>query len=175
MKNLLCCLVVAAALAPLGCKSAKKIPVTQTVEESAALASVVHTGDPKTGNQLVNGFYGIEDNAWRWSAQKFSVSLRPPLGSAQRGAILELAFTVPQTSIDQLKTVTLSASMGGESLPPETYNHAGTFTYRQEVAAKLLTVPAVRVDFQLDKAMKPGGADQRDLGLVVLSAGLVAK
>jgi hypothetical protein len=33
----------------------------------------------------------------------------------------------------------------------------------------------VRVDFQLDKSIPPSGADLRDLGVVVLSAGLELK
>jgi hypothetical protein len=33
----------------------------------------------------------------------------------------------------------------------------------------------VRVDFQLDKSMPPSGADARDLGVVVLSAGVELK
>jgi hypothetical protein len=33
----------------------------------------------------------------------------------------------------------------------------------------------VRVDFQLDKAMPPSGADQRELGLVALRVGLESK
>ena len=32
----------------------------------------------------------------------------------------------------------------------------------------------VRVDFQLDKAIPPGGGDIRELGIVVLSIGLEA-
>ena len=41
--------------------------------------------------------------------------------------------------------------------------------------AALLAGGSVRVDFQLDKSMPPSGADLRDLGVVVLSAGLGLK
>jgi hypothetical protein len=166
-------LIAAAALALPACSSATKVPTKETVEEAPPVASVVNTGDPKTESQLLSGFYAIENNAWRWSAQKFAVALRPPPGAAERGATLQLEISVPQKAIDKLKTVTLRASIGGEGLSPETYDRAGQFTYRREVAANLLTGRKVRVDFQLDKAMPPDGADQRDLGVVVLSAGLI--
>jgi hypothetical protein len=43
------------------------------------------------------------------------------------------------------------------------------------VAPALLAGESVHVDFQLDKSMPPSGADLRDLGVVVLSAGLGLK
>jgi hypothetical protein len=43
------------------------------------------------------------------------------------------------------------------------------------VDASLISGDAVRIDFQLDKAIAPGASDLRELGIVVESAGLVAK
>jgi hypothetical protein len=77
--------------------------------------------------------------------------------------------------VEKLKTIALSATINGTSLPPETYTQAGDYTYTREVAPALLAGESVRVDFQLDKSMPPSGADLRDLGVVVLSAGLEAK
>jgi hypothetical protein len=39
----------------------------------------------------------------------------------------------------------------------------------------VFTGETVRVDFQLDKAMPPSGADRRELGIIVLSIGLESK
>ena len=39
----------------------------------------------------------------------------------------------------------------------------------------LISGDAVRIDFQLDKTIAPGASDLRELGIVVESAGLVAK
>ena len=171
-----CCsaLLVTLALAPLGCK--RKQAVVQTAgNEAPRMASTIHMGDPKTGTQLISGFYGIEQNAWRWTGRRFSLALAPPLGAAQRGGTLQLRLTVPPVIIEKLKTITLSATIGGSALAPETYTQPGDYTYTREVAPALLGGEAVRVDFQLDKSMPPSGADLRDLGVVVLRAGLELK
>jgi hypothetical protein len=167
----LCCsaLLVTLALAPLSCKR------QQADQEAPGMASTVHMGDPQIGNQLVSGFYGIEQNAWRWTGRRFSLVLRPPSGASQKGATLQLRLTVPPVVIEKLKTIALSATIGGSTLPPETYTQAGNYTYTREVAPALLAGESVRVDFQLDKSIPPSGADLRDLGVVVLSAGLGLK
>jgi len=147
----------------------------QPEQKAAPLASTVHTGDPQLSGQLLSGFYGIEQGAWRWTAQSFSVRLHPPAGTAQTGANLAFAFTIPDSMIQKLKTVTLSAEIAGTALAPETYSKGGAYTYKREVAANLLTGDAVRVDFKLDKSQPPSGGDQRQLGIVAGSFGLVPK
>jgi len=147
----------------------------QTEEEPARLASTVRMGDPLAAHQLMNGFYDIEAHAWRWTQRQFAVRLRPPSRAARNGASLEVHLTVPQPSIDKLQSLTLSSSIAGTALAPETYTKAGNYTYKRDVPASLLGGDSVRVDFQLDKAVPPGGGDLRELGIVVLSAGLLAK
>ena len=162
-------LLLTLAFAPLGCKR------QQARQEAPRMASIIHMGDPQTATQLIGGFYGIEQNAWRWTGRRFSLVLAPPLGAAQKGATLQLRLTVPPVIAEKLKTISLSAAIGGSALPPETYTQAGDYTYTREVAPGLLAGESVRVDFQLDKSMPPSGADLRDLGVVVLSAGLESK
>jgi hypothetical protein len=176
MRNpILCVLVLSLSLAPLGCKRNQAVRVQQTEEEAPRMASTVHMGDPKAETQLVSGFYGIEGGAWRWTQRQFSVVLHPPFGSAAKGATLRVRLTVPDTVIAKLKTISLFAAISGSTLPPETYTQTGTYTYTRDVAARLLTGESVRVDFGLDKAMPPSGADLRELGLVVLEIGLEPK
>ena len=62
----------------------------EPAEGGPRLASSLKMNDPSAPAQLLHGFYGIEGGAWRWTAGKFSVLLRCPLGSAQRGATLSL-------------------------------------------------------------------------------------
>ncbi len=168
-------LLLLAMVAFAACKRKETVKVQQTDEEGPRMASTVHAGDPKSETQLVNGFYAIEQNAWRWTAQRFSVVLRPPAGGAQRGATLNLQLTVPDAVIAKLKTVSLSATVGGTMLSPETYTQSGSFTYTRDVPPNLLGSEAVRIDFQLDKALPPGSADARELGVIVASVGLDAK
>ena len=166
-----CCsvLLLTLAFAPLGCKR------KQAAQEAPGMASTVHMGDPETAPQLISGFYGIEQSAWRWTGRRFSVVLRTPSGAAQKGATLQLRLTVPPVIVEKLKTISLSAAIGATTLPPETYTQAGEYTYTREVPPALLAGDSVRVDFQLDKSMPPSGADARDLGVVVLSAGVELK
>jgi hypothetical protein len=162
-------LLVTLAFAPLGCKR------KQAGQAAPGMASTIHMGDPRTGTQLIGGFYGIEQNAWRWTARHFSLVLRPPSGASQKGATLQVRLTVPPAVIEKLTTISLSAAIGGSALPPESYTQPGDYTYTRGVAPALLAGESVRVDFQLDKSMPPSGADLRDLGVVVLSAGLEVK
>ena len=168
-------LVTALALAPLGCKRAKKVKVQQTEEEAPRLASIVHTSDPKAASQLASGFYDVENNSWRWTQQNFSVVLRPPASAAQRGATLNFKFAVPEVVISKLKDLTLTASINGNALPSETYKAPGEFSYSKDVPPALLTGESVRVDFKLDKAIAPSESDLRQLGVVAHTVGLELK
>lgn len=168
-------LAAALALAPLGCKRPDKVQVQETVEEGPRLVSAIKMGDPKQETQLISGFYGIEGNAWRWTGKQFTAVLKTPFGAAQRGGTLELSFTVPQVVIDKLKTVSLTASVDGRPLPPETYTQPGLYTYKRDIPADWLAGESVKVEFQLDKAMPPSGADQRELGIVANALSLGPK
>jgi hypothetical protein len=170
--------LAAVALATTGCNREHKVTVKETVEEApgkTAVPVVVSMGDPKQEKQLVSGFYTIEANAWRWTAKDFTVSLRPPTGSAVQGATLDFALSIPQVIVDKLQSVTLSASINGTALAPETYTREGQYDYKRDVPANVLTGSAARVEFHLDKAMPPSGGDARELGLVARSVGLEAK
>ena len=173
-------LILAAAAAALvlcggACKRRDNIRVAQTEEETPQLATMVHVADPSTTTQLVSGFYGVEQNAWRWTAGHFSVVLRPPHSAAQKGATLQLKLTIPEPVIQRLKTMSLSASIAGTTLPAESYTHAGEYTYTRDVPPALLAADAVHVDFALDKAIPPSDSDRRELGLVVSAVGFESK
>jgi hypothetical protein len=139
------------------------------------LASTINMGDAQAAAQLSSGFYGVEQNSWRWTRREFSVTLGAPAGAAQKGAVLRARVTAPPPLIDKLADITLSAKVNGQQLAPETYNAAGTYVFTRDVPAGLLAVSPVKVDFQLDKVMPPAGEDLRELGIVVLSIGLESK
>lgn len=167
-----CCLIGALG----GCRPPESAPV-ETIEEPAVseLAPMVHAADPKAAFQLVKGFHEIEQNAWRWTMREFAVTLRPPAGAAERGAVLRLKFAIPEPVIAKLKMVTLTARAGGAALAPESYSKPGDYVYTREVPGSALAGDAVSVEFSLDKAIPPGEADQRELGVVVTSVGLETK
>jgi hypothetical protein len=161
-------------LAPAGCKSRKKARNTATVEDGQ-LVSVVNTGDPRAAAQLVRGFHAIENDAWRWAMKSFVVSLRRPTGAAQNGARLELKFVYPEVVFKKAGATTISATINGVALPPETYSAAGEGTYARDIPATALTTDPVTIEFSVDKAIPPGDQDLRELAIVVTSVGLLPK
>jgi hypothetical protein len=175
MRNRIVLAALAVSLALAGCRSKQKVKVQATEEEAPSLATSIHMGDPRVAPQLITGFYGIEDNSWRWSAGKFAVLLRPPRTAAQKGAILQLKFALPDAIIGPLKSVSITPTINGTALPSETYTKSGEYTYAKEVPPNLMAGDAVKVEFALDKALPPTGADQRELGLVVTVIGFEPK
>jgi hypothetical protein len=167
-------LIASLASVPLACKSHRRV-VVQTEEEGPTLATIVHVADPRAAAQLLSGFYGVEQNSWRWTAGKFSVVLRPPRTAVAKGATLQLKFSVPEVVITRLKAMSLSASVNGTPLSPESYTQPGEFTYARDVPANLLVGESAKVDFSLDKTMPPSAGDQRELGVVVTTVGLDPK
>jgi hypothetical protein len=162
--------------APLGCKRKPKVRVQATEEEAPRMASTVSMGDPRSALQLTSGFYTIEQGSWRWTARQFAIVLRPPFGAAEKGAVLKMELAVPDPVIAQLRTVSVTASVNGHLLPPETYTRPGPYTYTRDVDASLMTGESVKVEFLLDKAIPPvTGGDQRELGIVARSIGLEPK
>lgn len=125
--------------------------------------------------QLVKGFHSLEGGAWRWTAGKFQVLLKPPLAAAQRGAVLSFAFSIPEVVIQKLSVITLTASVGGTKLKSETWSKPGAYTYSADVAAALLAGDAVTFDFEFDKSLPSGSVDQRELAVVATSIGLESK
>ncbi len=177
MRRLIFAASLAATLLLTGpaCKRKEPVRVQSTEEEPPQLATTVHVADPRSAAQLVSGFYSVEQNAWRWTAGKFSVVLRTPRDAAQKGAVLNLRFSVPEPVIAKLNTIALSAKADGVALPPESYTQAGEVTYTREIPAGVLTRDAVRIDFALDKSLAPGTIEARELGVIVTSVGLDPK
>jgi hypothetical protein len=168
-------LLAAVALAGAGCKRRDRTRIAQTEEEAPQLAATVHMSDAASAAQLVSGFYGVEQNAWRWTAGKFAVVLRPPRNSAQKGAVLRLKFVVPDAVIQKLQRVSLAAMAGGTALPAETYSQAGEYVYERDVPAAALARDSVKIDFYLDKFLPSGAVDARELGVIATSIGLETK
>ena len=167
--------ILGLALVSPACRLHREEPRFTEEEAAPRLAMAVRVADPGTASQLLNGFYEIEHGAWRWTAGKFSVRLRPPRQGFKKGATLQLKFSVPDVAIAKLKTVSLNAALQGTALGRETYKQAGEFIYSREVPANLLTHDPVEVDFSLDKVLPPTQGDKRELGIIVSWVGFEPK
>ena len=136
---------------------------------------MIEMSDPSDAGQLTKGFYGLEQKRWRWTAREFALVLEPPPGADERGANLEVALFIPDSQIQQLGPMTLSADVDGQALPPATFTKGGGDTYSCEVPAAALRSNLVTVSFSFDKALPPGDVDGRELAAVVTRVGLVAE
>jgi hypothetical protein len=152
-------------------------PQVETIEEGdLPPLSVIQVAHPRAAAQLLSGFHKVEHGAWRWTKGKFAVLLMPPPGAAQKGAELELRFTLPEPVVSRRHSVTLSASVQSTALAPETYSQAGNYTFRRDVpVAALASGEPVTITFTLDKFLRANEVEPRELGLVALSVGLVPK
>ena len=162
----LAALILVIALSANGCKRKRKAAPFQASDEPATLVSAINVADARATIQLIRGFHTVEANAWRWTMGKFSVVLHPPANAAANGAKLRFKFTLPDAVLTQIQSTTLSASVSGMALPPETYSKAGVWEYVRDVPAAALAGDAVTVDFSLDKFLKPSAQDGRELGVV---------
>jgi hypothetical protein len=143
-----------------------------------APASVVRMGDAATANQLISGFYNLEgsggDSAWRWTGPEFAVALAPP-PAAPHGTHLLVRLYFPETQIQKLGPMTLTASLDGQPLPSETYDKGGIYDFVRDVPACFLDTNVLPITFSFDPYSPRSEADGRDLGAVVLMAALEAK
>jgi hypothetical protein len=167
-------LSLALLLTPAACRQHRKRAAPR-VSEDTVQASMINVYDPRAASQILQGFYPVEGADWRWTQKAFSVSLGPPRAAAQQGAQLELDFAIADAIIQRLKSITLSASITGLKLAPQTYTTAGQFTYIRDVPADRLRTDTVPVEFTLDKALPPSPSDSRELGLIVTQVGLKIK
>jgi hypothetical protein len=137
--------------------------------------STIFAGDPGVASHFAKGFYGVEGNAWRWTAKEFAVDLTPPRRSDQSGAQLVVKLAIPDAVIQKLGSVQLSSSILGYNLAPENYTKPGDYTYTRDVPADKLQNDTVRIEFALDHTLGPTDTDRRQLGIIVSQVGLVAK
>ena len=143
-----------------------------TFQDPQTLKSKIQMADPSAASQLTRGFHELEQKAWRWTDGKFSVALRTPAGASDKGARLVLTLVVPDVSLKELKSMTLSAKVEGQSLASEMLSIAGERELSREVPASALRKPLTEIEFSLDRFLNKDGAQY---GVIVTSVGLDLK
>jgi hypothetical protein len=156
------CLIIAGSvfLPTIGCHNVRE-PVSKLV-----------IADTSTSNQLLSGFWWLESGSWRWTARQFSVALQPPAHAEQRGATLNLHLYIPDSEIESLGSMTLTAEVDDTELKPQTYSKGGIYTYTREVPRDALATSVLPVRFSFDRAVPPYKSDGRELAAVVTEVDL---
>ncbi len=168
-------LISALPLCSIACRRPAPDLSDYTEEEPPHLSSSIQVADQRTASQLLNGWYQVEGNAWRWTAQHFAAVLWPPPGSDRLGATLEFRLYVPAIVISLLKAVTIAAAIPGLRFSPETYSQPGDYIYKGDIGPGVLSSDSVRVNFTLEKAILPGQLDGRELGVIARALSLETK
>lgn len=158
----------------LACKRPDPIRLQPTLEEPAAMASMIDISDPSIASQLLRGFYLPHEPAWCWTAPRFTVALQVPPHARENGARLLLQYHVLESSIAALNKMTIHAKVGEAPLDPETVTTPGDHQYRRDVPPSAFLKDFVHADFNVDGFVTPPG-DNRQLSLIVTAVGLESK
>lgn len=135
------------------------------------LSSTVATADNAAAGRL-EGFHQIENGGWRWTKKQFSITIDLPDPAGQTQGRLNMRLYVPDSSIQKLGAITLTARVGNHPLAPETFGRGGQFSMVRDLDVAWIKAGPNRIDFILDKALPPTASDGRELGIVVVSASL---
>lgn len=140
-------------------------------ERAFCLLRSRHLTDPGLTASLLDGWHGLEEGKWRWTARCFSAELMvPDLGSG--AALLELRFVHSECVKPPEGPLRLRASLDGNPLPEAQYSTTGEHVYRATVPAALLQARTAIVTFELNHALPPDAIDLRERGLIVTNIGL---
>lgn len=174
MRRLIVVGLMVVALA--GCK--RQAETTESASAPAPKDALVvlkpsfNVGDEQASVYMLHGFSGLEEKQWRWVGTKFGVTLGEPMDAAKNGARLELKFAYPEAAFKKMGPVTLTATVNGQALLPETYNSQGRHTYARDLGGSTFHGGPVTVEFTTDKALPPNPPDVRELSVVVTDVGL---
>jgi hypothetical protein len=105
--------------------------------------------------------------------QRFAVKLEPPPPVPFHSPSLELVFTVPESTIAALGSVTVTVKLEGVELGSETVSQArDNIVFTSNVTSDLIGTKPLLAEFSLDKAMPSSEQDSRELGVIAISVAL---
>lgn len=128
-------------------------------------------GDVRCRPQLISGWYGIEDGAWRWMSKEAQTILRVP--SSSRAHLRMKLYFPPDHMTRAGSPITVSVFANGQELDSESYSVPGGHELIRPLPSELLVAPTVVIRLHLDRAVAPSGEDKRELGAVVQEIGLL--
>lgn len=161
------------ALATLGACKRRPLAEDAPPEIPSHLMAEFPVNHPDAAVQLTHGFYPLEGNSWRWAASSFGVVLAAPEAAETTGATLELAGSIPEVIVEALGPITITATVNGTVLEPETFAEPGDLLYSRPLDPALFSGEPITIEFTTDKALEPQGAELRELALVITRVALL--
>ncbi len=110
--------------------------------------------------KLLEGWYALEHNSFRWTKRRFSIEVRRPPSAAF--TVLRFDFRLAGAG-----PVTLSATVNGIAVPPATFLAEGEHSYHVSLPRDSLATHPTRIDFSADQCLPAGALDERELALLV--------
>lgn len=112
--------------------------------------SIIEVGNPVFEKRLLRGFYWAHEEAWRWTAPEFAVSLDTP--AKGEPVFLELNANAPKEYIHQVGQATLTVTVNGVEVGRRLCPGEGEVRQVWPVPAHALRTSPAEVAFRLDKA-----------------------
>jgi cephalosporin hydroxylase len=151
----------------VGCRSKDAAPSAppQQVATSGGMVFELAVADPALKDRLLRGFFE-GTAAWKWTGRQFAVSLDapPPLDAP---TFLVLDFNAPDELMSEVKEVTVTARVNGQSVGSQKYTAAGRYFLQFNVPPALLKRSPAEVEFELDRAAKDP-SNGHEIGLIVV-------
>jgi len=151
----------------VGAEASRSDPVTPEGDARAYLLAESRLARPAAAFSIGRGWHELEYESWRWTARRFSAVLN--LTARLAPATLSFRFHVPREVLEQRPALALSAAVNGTPLGTAVFSTAGEHEY--SAAMSSLEAGQVKVEFELDGAIRAADGDQRELGVLVSFAG----
>jgi hypothetical protein len=133
----------------------------ELVAQSEPRLSYLRMNDPAASEQLLSGFYQVENNAWRWMAPEAVAVLKVP----ERVTRFELMLTIPDAAPARRIRVAINGIMAAN----QTYLAPAGYTLTAPVS-NLAAGTAPLVTISVDKGFQ-APPDDRKLGVIVQELG----
>jgi hypothetical protein len=132
----------------------------EVVTEREPALSYLPMNAPEASQQIVSGIYELENDRWRWMAERAMILLKRPAAPTP----LEVVLYIPEQSPARH----VSVSVDGNILSQETYPNPGSYTLVSPVVAPASNTATVTI--AIDKTFSVPG-DHRRLGIILSAVG----
>ena len=110
--------------------------------------------------RLLEGWYALEENSYRWTERRFSIEIRRP--ALLKPSMLRFNFRLVGAG-----PVTMAAAVNGEAAEPARFTGEGEHCFEIAIPKKAREAAAIRFDFEAAGEVPGRGVDERDLALLV--------